>query len=274
MICRLRTLAVIVTLLASCVGSARAQEANEEPVLINNESLAADAESGIQTSAESAPAESVPAESQATESPAPPAAVESDELPPEAAEVPLDDYMRRVYATADDAPEAGGDETALARLTADNGAVQYLWRAMSALCIVVALILLIFYAVRRFGRRVPIFAGAQLGTVLGKVHLSRSSALHFVRTGGRVLVVGVTNDSMSLVAEFDEGAFDATRGTGKDTPFNADNFLAQLQQSRKSIARKDEPEDEDVGDEEISALRGDIHRLQRYLREDSSERQD
>lgn len=268
MISRLRTLVVIAALLGFFAGFVSAQEASEEPileepVLINNESIAADAASGVQTQAELPPAES----------PAPPAAVESDEIPPEAAEVPIDDYMRRVYATAD-AAEAAGGETGLARLAGDNGAVEYLWRAIWALCIVVAMILLIFYLVRRFGRRVPIFAGAQLGTILGQVHLSRSSALHFVRAGGRVLVVGVTSDSMSLIAEFDESTFDPMGGTGKDAAFNADNFLAQLQQSKKSIARQDEPDEEDAGDEEISALRGDIHRLQRYLREDSSENQD
>jgi len=137
--------------------------------------------------------------------------------------------------------------------------------------IVLALILALYYLTRKFGKRVPIFAGSQLGEVMGQIHITRESSLHFVRTGGRVLLVGVNPNSMSLIAEFDASTFDSleTAAPSAKGLFNPDSFLAHLKakSAELSSAKSDEqlmPEDDD-----ITALRGDIHRLQEYLREES-----
>lgn len=164
--------------------------------------------------------------------------------------------------------------------TARPDATSALLRGIFALSVVLALILLAFYGVRKWGKNVPLLAGASLGTVLGRIHLERGTTLHFLRTGGRVLIVGVNGNAVSLVADFEASAFKSAADEPKESPesavpFNSDSFLAQLQASSKSmespLARIDEAP---VDDDEIAALRGDIQRLQEYLREESREPQD
>lgn len=152
-------------------------------------------------------------------------------------------------------------------------------KGLFALCIVLALIFLVYYAARRWGKKVPLLAGASLGKVLGRIHLERGSTLHFVRTGGRVLVVGVNGNAVSLVSDFDAAAFESIEAVPEEEheaapPFNPDSFLAQLQASSQAMGPALEMEQTQVDDDEIAALRGDIQRLQRYLREEARESQD
>lgn len=141
---------------------------------------------------------------------------------------------------------------------------------IAALSFVIALILFVFYFIRRVGKKTSLLAGPELGAVLGRIHLARGSALHFVRAGGRILVVGVTNNAMSLIAEFDSDAFgnesEETADSGDGNAFNPDQFLDQLRSS--SMAMKKDPA-QPVKDDEIDSLRSDIQRLQEYLREES-----
>lgn len=152
-------------------------------------------------------------------------------------------------------------------------------QAIFALCFVLALILFVYYGVRRWGKKVPLLAGASLGSVLGRIHLERGTTLHFVRTGGRVLIVGVNGNAVSLVSDFDAAAFESFEPGREEEneaapPFNPDSFLAQLQASSRAVGPGLEMEQAPVDDDEIAALRGDIQRLQRYLREESRESQD
>ena len=59
-----------------------------------------------------------------------------------------------------------------------------------------------------------------------------------------------------------------------EATFNPDSFLAQLQASSQAMDPRLKTEETQVDDDEIAALRGDIQRLQRYLREESRESQD
>ena len=156
-----------------------------------------------------------------------------------------------------------------------------LLQGIFALTVVLALILFVYYGVRKWGKNVPLLAGANLGTVMGRIHLERGTALHFVRTGGRVLVVGVNGNSISLVADFDPDAFDQaaaesqpTQVEAKSKGFNPDSFLAQLQASSASMSGSASSAGEARDDDEIAALRGDIQRLQQSLREETRESQD
>ena len=199
--------------------------------------------------------------------------------PIDAAEV---DYIGRINAEIDGRAVAGDGEDGVFPIASGSGRdTSNLLQGLFALSFVLALIFLVYYGIRKWGKNVPILAGASLGTVLGRIHLERGNTLHFVRTGGRVLLVGVNGSAVSLVADFDAAAFE---GTGTDAPsedsdsvvpFNPDSFLAQLQASSKTLklpsARAD---DASVEDDEIAALRGDIQRLQDYLREESRESQD
>lgn len=213
-----------------------------------------------------------------------------DEHVPESAPTPVgeaaatdDEQIQGILAELDG---QGDGETSLPtgffdRSTAPTPAESIL-KGLFALCIVLSLIMVLLYAIRRWGKQVPLLAGASLGTVLGRIHLEKGTTLHFVRTGGRVLVVGVNNGNISTLANFDADVYDdhaepSTGDTG-DTgvvAFNPDTFLAQLQSSSQAMAGFKESDDApEVEDDEISALRSDIHRLQRYLREESREPQD
>jgi len=148
-----------------------------------------------------------------------------------------------------------------------------LWRAfsrmISALAFVLALILGLYYLTRRFGTKVPVLAGAQLGKVLGKIYLSKDAALHFVQAGGRVLLVGVTPGGVQLVAEFDQSTFDANSEGGQELEdIDPEKFLAHLNQQTSDFNLNKEP---DTTDDDISALRSDIRRLQGYLQEEARE---
>lgn len=178
----------------------------------------------------------------------------------------LDGAARRASETG---PGAGG---------ADGpgvGTTGYYLRVVAAVCVVVALILVLGYLMRRFGRNTPLLAGPDLAKTLGRVYLTKGATLHFVQTAGRVLVIGVTNQNVSLVAEFDATGFRGERGEGAEQAgaFNPDAFLAHLRESSRTMSEAVQGE-QDEADDDIAALRGDIQRLQQYLREETREPQD
>lgn len=147
-----------------------------------------------------------------------------------------------------------------------------IFQAIISLAVVLALMFLVIALLRRFGGRIPALAGNELGQVLGRLHLDRSTALHFVRVGPHVLVVGVTANSVGQVAVLP--ASDVV-GTGAAAPeneaadtrdFDADSFLQHL---RTASASNTEGTDIGVTDSEVTRLRGEIHRLQQFLQEET-----
>jgi len=145
-------------------------------------------------------------------------------------------------------------------------------KAAAALLLVLGLIVLLSYGVRRLGGRSPLLRGLNLGQVLGRIYLTPRASLHFIRAGGRVLVVGVSPNQVSLVAEFDASAFEAEleqEGEEAERPQQTSSlgsFISHL------VARPTPGAAESaqaVSDAEIASLRGDIQRLQEYLRETS-----
>ena len=144
-------------------------------------------------------------------------------------------------------------------------------RVFAYLLIVVALIIIVGYVTRKIGRKTTLLAGEELGEVLGRVYLSRGAVLHFVKAGGRVLVIGVTNTAISHVAEFDSAAFETevSPAIAQTKKPGAGQFAEHLQASSQQIATDD---GEGQEDDEIASLRGDIQRLQRYLQEETRAR--
>ena len=139
-------------------------------------------------------------------------------------------------------------------------------RAFSALLIVLALILLLTYWVRRRGRQFPLFSGASLASVMGRVYLEPRVCLHFIQTGGKVLVIGVTPNSISLLSAFDAESFaSALAKVPEAASAEASGFMAQLEASIRES--KKAPAQFRTEDEEVTALRKDIERLQKYLDE-------
>jgi flagellar biogenesis protein FliO len=145
-----------------------------------------------------------------------------------------------------------------------------LMQALAALLAVLALILLLSYLLRRLGKGVPALRGMHLGQTIGRIYLTPRASIHFVRTGGRVLLVGVSPNQVSLVAEFDEDAFETEPAPAgeKDEPAPAlTHFVTHLKQ-RWAAADGQQAAPMPLGDE-IASLRGDIQRLQEYLKESS-----
>ncbi|MCP4639234.1 MAG: FliO/MopB family protein [bacterium] len=197
--------------------------------------------------------------------------------------------------------QTGGEDGAEDEPAGAGGATDDLLRTFArvgvALCLVVAGYLIVYYLLKRFGRRSPLLAGSHLGTLLGRVHLAPRVALHFVRIRDRVLVVGVTPTSISGVGEFDAALFEEADETetaadddGTETPpvrKKAEAFLAQLRESAAKMdaaktppaARHAEPAgapnrvavEPEVEDDEIAALRDGILRLQQQIQDTSRE---
>lgn len=152
-------------------------------------------------------------------------------------------------------------------------------QGLLALAFVVALILVVYWAARRWGKNVPILAGAHLGKVLGRVYLDRGTALHFVQVGEKVLLVGANANSVSLLGEFSAAVFNGesapknAMSSAVAVPFNPDSFLAELKSRSAQFASSPERGGR-AEEDEIASLRGDIQRLQRYLREENREHED
>jgi flagellar biogenesis protein FliO len=142
----------------------------------------------------------------------------------------------------------------------------YYAKVLWALCLVIGLILIVYYFAKKFGRHTPLLAGANLGTVLGRIHLTRGATLYYVETGGKILIVGVTGNSISSVGEFDAADLDPEEETEGGGDLSPEDFLSQLQSTTKSMSQSIQATDDD---DDIATLRGDIERLQQYLQEES-----
>jgi len=124
------------------------------------------------------------------------------------------------------------------RLGLDRGSSlsQRLAQTVTALLIVLALIVLCYWGMRRFGGRTPLLAGSTLGAVLGQIHLNSKVSLHFVRVKDRVVVVGVTSSAIAPVAEFDAALF--REEPARLAPLVQEKgakFLAQLKDSAQRL---------------------------------------
>lgn len=154
---------------------------------------------------------------------------------------------------------------------------QAVGRMVIGLSIVLAMILILYFLVRRYGKNVPALSGYQLGQIIGQVHLSRSATLHYVKSGGRILVIGVNDGGVNLVAEYDESAFATISGASPvQGDFDPESFVDELKQQTAAIRGEESSTStsEVYQDDDISALRGDINRLQEYLQEENREQND
>lgn len=183
--------------------------------------------------------------------------------PPEAGpRAPEPDYFERHRAEFyRDTPAAGGAPPDAPAAPAPAGVGDGWAAALQAffsLALLCGVIILGGYLLRRYGKNTPLLAGTRLGEVIGRVHLTPRHSLHYVRTGGRVLVVGVTPAGIHPVAEFDAEVFaEEAADAGAGAP--AADFLTHLRTARS--APKAPPVDDDLG-----ALREEVQQLQAYLR--------
>lgn len=137
------------------------------------------------------------------------------------------------------------------------------------LAVICAAIILLSLILRKAGRKTPLLAGQQFGSVLGRLYLTPKAALHFVRSGDRVLVIGVTPNAVSLITEFDADTFLTPAGKRDTDRAAPHSFLSKFQANLVRMERDEAPEDDD-----IAALRGDIERLREHLQERAREGRD
>jgi len=189
-----------------------------------------------------------------------------------------DPFLQQVGAEMDRRATQEAGNTEAANVPGAPSIAPNMAQGLLALAFVVALIFIVYWAAQRWGKKVPMLAGAHLGKVLGRVYLDRGTALHFVQVGEKVLLVGVNANSVSLLGEFSSAAFhghagvSTASGAAAPVPFNPDSFLAELRtRSAQFTPGERVPRAEE---DEIASLRGDIQRLQRYLREENREHED
>jgi flagellar biogenesis protein FliO len=158
-------------------------------------------------------------------------------------------------------------------------------KAFGWLLVVIALILLIYYVLQRRSGSGKLLTGNRLGTVLGRLYLSPRVCLYFVRTGGKVLVIGQSQNGLSLIAGFGEADFASVgeesyggerQEEGETATTAGRSFFSELranltQMNRPLEVESGEPSPSSIDEDDIAALRGDIHRLQEYLRDSTRE---
>lgn len=142
-----------------------------------------------------------------------------------------------------------------------RGTAYYALRAFGTLAFLLGIIVVLGYLAKRLGARTPALAGLRLGQVLGRVYLTPKASLHFVKTGGRVLVVGVTPSGLHLLTEFEAAAFEAQLQQGAVLPADdgGPDFSEYLRAARRPAAVEQ--------DDDLANLRGEIQRLGEFLRE-------
>lgn len=143
---------------------------------------------------------------------------------------------------------------------------------MKWLLVLVAGFIIMALLFRGIGRRARILPGADLADVLGRVYLTANTSVHFVRSGGRVLAIGVAPNHIALLTEFDADTFDAVPddSEAKSPTVNVARFMDELKQQQGKLDTST-PVGIDLptgDDDEIDSLRSDIARLRGMLREE------
>ncbi len=207
------------------------------------------------------------------------APVETVETPPSEQNADPGRVMEKIGAAwaREEAGEAAGDTSPGETRSdgeGDEGGDIYdgsILQSIMALSATLALLLLLFWALKKFGRRTPLLSGHTLGTVMGRIALSPQASLHFVRVKDEVLIVGVTQQSVTLLrcleAELFEQEDIALPKVAENQGAPAD-FLSQLRTAQTTM------QESPAGvDEELDNLKGDLQRLKQYFQDSARARE-
>jgi hypothetical protein len=148
------------------------------------------------------------------------------------------------------------------------------------LCVMIGLLLVVSALVNRarksggrgilgrLFRKVPSLAGPNYAELLAKFSLERGVTLYFVKSAGKVLVIGSAGQALSQLAIFDADDFDASEAAGK-TPATQKNidFRSVLEESAR---RMDGPQ-QSKDPLDIQGLRNELHVLQQRLKDAASD---
>ncbi len=180
-------------------------------------------------------------------------------------------YIKELQAIWDDSQTSDQNTAGATDAPASSFGLRQTIQTVAGLFLVCGIIILGGYIMRRYGKGTPLLAGQRLGKVIGHVHLSPRASLHYIKSGGRVLVVGVTQQTVSPVAEYDVEEFESfVEAEEAGTP--AENPAGFLTQLRDNMGKA--PGSAAANDEELASLRGDIQRLQQFLQESAQDVQE
>jgi len=97
-------------------------------------------------------------------------------------------------------PPGGGLED-LTQPSDGFDAEESLRRMLVALLIVVALICIVVFVLKRFMGGAPMLVDQKLGRVIGRIYLTPKAVLYLVKVGSKVLLIGTTPTAINLIAE-------------------------------------------------------------------------
>lgn len=158
---------------------------------------------------------------------------------------------------------AAAQTPAKATLEPKSGLASLL-QGIYALVIVLLLIGAAYALLMRLRRHAPMLGGGEFASVVGRLHLDTRFALHFVRVGDKVLLLGVTAQNINILEAFDAATFNLEHTKAMPEVESQHDFMDHLRASTHALNPMT-PGGAD--DEEIVSLRGDIERLKRYLEE-------
>lgn len=156
--------------------------------------------------------------------------------------------------------------------------IYYFFRTLVALALVIGLLFVVLGSIKFFVQRSPSKYGKTLGKVLGVVYLSPKAKVYYLLTGGKVVVLGVSGDSINLLFSMDEHEFFSNTPdseeleSGRNKDFQ--RILEDVEQRIKE--RSSGEENSQLGsdfDNDIASLKSDIQKLHKALREDSGDKE-
>jgi len=150
------------------------------------------------------------------------------------------------------------------------------WRMLVGLLLVLALICVMVFALKRMVGGAPVFLDQRLGRVVGRIPLGPKAILYLVRVGGKILVVGTTPTAITLVAEItDPEVLSQTEGTrASESQRIRGAFGGRMGRFFSKFSQAEQSADEEVRFEEyLRDIRGQMEKLSALVggREDEEE---
>ncbi len=174
--------------------------------------------------------------------------------------------------------EGGGNASSGISNTTGTSWVYYFFRMIIALIFVVGLILVLLGGLRYFSRKT--YQGMKsIGKIVGILYLSPRTRIYYVQSAGKVFMLGLSGDRISLLFTFPEDEFFAmvTSEDVLDTlpsPKTFSKVLDDVETRIHSHASSEKSEIAENIDDEIASLKANIQRLQQAIREENQNASD
>lgn len=162
--------------------------------------------------------------------------------------------------------------------TTGNSWIYYFFRTIVALIFVVGLILVLLGGLRYFSNKT--YRGVKsIGKIVGVLYLSPRIKIYYVQSAGKVFVLGISGDRMSLLFVFPEDEFFVSIANEDitDSAYTKKTFskvLDDVEMRIQSQSSSKMPEVSENIDDELASLKANIQRLQQAIREETNNASD